>query len=115
MAEEMTARERVLTALLLGTPDRVPWVEGIVDRTGPAMDLAGWAREEDFLGELLRYAREMKEDSCLAELSQKELSLLYGDARVRRFLEIPDPQRLRELLEKAEAFCAEGLKGGENP
>ncbi|MBN2126467.1 MAG: DNA repair exonuclease [Deltaproteobacteria bacterium] len=91
------------------------WVEGVADRTGPEMDLAGWARGEDFLGELLRCAREVREDRRLDDLSQKELSLLYGDPRVRRFLDAPDPRRLRTLLEKAEEICAEGLKEGGDP
>ena len=39
-----------------------------------------------------------------------EFPPLFDDARVRRFIEMPNQERLRELLKKADEICWEGLQ-----
>jgi DNA repair exonuclease SbcCD nuclease subunit len=78
------------------------WIEQLRLRITPELDLDARMKEGDFLGELLRYSRELSEDS------------LFEDTRAGRFIDYPNRQELRDLLRKAEEICWENLHGEED-
>ncbi len=90
------------------------WIEQLRLRITPELDLDARMKEGDFLGELLRYSRELSEDLEFEELAKKELSSLFEDTRADRFIDYPDRQELRDLLRKAEEICWENLHGEED-
>ena len=92
---------------------KMPCVEGCpVEIDIPAF--IKLVEEGDFLGELLRYSRELSEDLGFEELAKKELSSLFEDTRAGRFIDYPNRQELRDLLRKAEEICWENLHGEED-
>lgn len=91
------------------------WVERVDIDVSPSLDLEAWAEEQDFLGELLRYAREVRNGGDLRAALRKDLGALYDHSTLRRHIPFPDDRRLREFLRAAEEICAEGLLGEEEP
>ena len=89
------------------------WIERIETKIRPALDLTGLMKGQDFVGKLLRYSREFSADEDFQGLATKELSALFDDPRIRRFIDPPGTERLETLLREAEALCAEGLQGEE--
>ncbi|MGD2125677.1 MAG: DNA repair exonuclease [Desulfobacteraceae bacterium] len=87
------------------------WVEQVRLGIKPELDMAALIEGKDFVGELLRYARELSEGDSFEEQMIAELSPLFEDPRVRKFLDSPNSEELRELLGQAEAICAESLRG----
>ncbi|MBU2499544.1 MAG: DNA repair exonuclease, partial [Proteobacteria bacterium] len=89
------------------------WIERIETKIRPALDLTGLMKGQDFVGKLLRYSREFSADEDFQGLATKELSALFDDPRIRRFIDPPGTERLETLLREAEALCVEGLQGEE--
>ncbi len=89
------------------------WVEQVGIRVGPELDLAAMIKKQDFMGELLRYSRELLEGEGFMESVKDDLSPLFDDPRARRFIERPGIDKLKELLEEAELECLKGLYGGD--
>ncbi|MFH1488461.1 MAG: DNA repair exonuclease [Pseudomonadota bacterium] len=87
------------------------YVEQLRSRVRPESDLNTWSEKEDFLGELLRTSGELSKNTHIRELLEPDLSPLFQDPRVRKFIETPDGAKLRELLRRAEELCADRLGG----
>ena len=86
------------------------WVEKIGLEAGPEIDLGDLIKKRDFLGELLKYSSDLSEDSNIIELLRDELSPLMENQRARRFLDIPDENKLKNLLKEAEKICVQVLQ-----
>jgi exonuclease SbcD len=89
------------------------WVEQIQLRVNPEIDPEARMKERDFLGDLLRYSRELSGDEHFMELVREDLAPLFEDSRVRRFLDFPEEEKLKDLLKEAEKICLENLDGEE--
>jgi DNA repair exonuclease SbcCD nuclease subunit len=89
------------------------WVEQIQLRVGPEIDPTVRMKERDFLGDLIRFSRELAGDRHLGELVREDLAPLFESSRIRRYLDSPDDHELKELLEDAERICLESLHGEE--
>jgi exonuclease SbcD len=89
------------------------WVEQIQTRISPELDMDLLRQRSDFMGELLRCSEDLLMSQEFEETMRQELSSLFDDPKMRRFVDIPDTQELRELLKQAEGICAEGLQSGE--
>ncbi|MCJ7593979.1 MAG: hypothetical protein MUO52_04305, partial [Desulfobacterales bacterium] len=87
------------------------WIEQVEAKIRPALNMADLMRGKDFVGKLLRYSRELSEGEHLQALAERELSPLFDDPRIRRFIDPPGSEDLGSLLGEAEALCAEGLRG----
>jgi hypothetical protein len=85
------------------------WVEQIQLSVGPDIDPMVRMKERDFLGDLIRYSRELLGDSHLGELVREDLAPLFESARIHRYLESPGDRELRRLLEEAERICLDSL------
>ncbi len=85
------------------------WVERIRLRITSGSDPAARMKKQDFVGELLRYSSELSDAKNFEELVMNELSSLFEDRRVRRFLDLPDRDKLKDLLKEAEKICLFGL------
>lgn len=90
------------------------WIDRIGLQAGPEFDLTALIRREDFIGDLLRYSSEVAEDSQFNERMKKEISILFENPRARRFLDLPDTQKLRELLKEGEKICLNSLYSQED-
>ncbi|MCZ6766209.1 MAG: DNA repair exonuclease, partial [bacterium] len=94
----------------LGTA-RTPfiWVEKLVLRTRPQIDLDARRGAQDFLGDLLRLVNDIRHSPGeMAEL-QGVLADLYEHGRASKILHSPDADALRTLLDEAESRCADLL------
>jgi exonuclease SbcD len=89
------------------------WVEQIQTRITPELDMDLLRQRSDFTGELLRCSKDLLEGREFEETMRKELSSLFDDPKIRRFVDIPEAQELKELLKQAEGICAEGLQSEE--
>ena len=87
------------------------WVEHIKLRIVPELDLSFRKGQRDFIGELIRYSSELSEDETFEESVKNEVSMLFDDPRVRRFIDLPGAPRLKELLKDAEMMCLQELYG----
>ena len=93
------------------TGEPLVWVKDVEVDTRPLLDRAALAEREDLLGEILRLADRLKEDpDLLALLPETALADLYGHARARKALDIPDNDDLRALLLGAETACLDLLE-----
>ena len=72
-------------------------MEKIALEAGPKIDLDDLIEKRDFLGELLRYSNDISGYN-LAELLRDELSPLFENPRARRFLDLPDEDKLKRLF-----------------
>ena len=96
------------------------WLEKIVLRCLPEVDLARRREVDDFLGQVLKVGRD-----TLAQIPPEggpgdvpgELSAvfddLYGHRKVSRLLPALTPEALRELLGEAELLCLDLQEPGE--
>lgn len=90
------------------------WVEQILLSVSPDIDPMARMKERDFLGDLIRYSRELMGDKRLEALVREDLAPLFESARIQRYIDVPGDRQLRELLEEAERICLENLHGGES-
>jgi len=91
------------------------WVEQIHLSVGPDIDPMVRMKERDFLGDLIRYSRELLAERDLGALLREDLAPLFESARIHRYLDSPGDRELRGLLEEAERICLESLHGEEAP
>jgi exonuclease SbcD len=89
------------------------WVEQILLSVGPDIDPMARMKERDFLGDLIRYSRELMGEKDLGALLREDLAPLFESARIHRYLDSPGDRQLRGLLEEAERICMENLHGEE--
>lgn len=89
------------------------WIEQIRSTVKPPLDLEMLREEGSFLGELLRYSKELAHDPEISTLLRDELSPLLDDRRIGRFIDLPSRDELVRLLKKAEWVCAEKLSKNE--
>ena len=85
------------------------WIEQIRGAVNPLLDLEMRREEGSFLGELLRYSKELVHDPELSSLLSEDISPLFDDRRIRRFIDSPSRDTLVRLLNEAERVCAENL------
>jgi DNA repair exonuclease SbcCD nuclease subunit len=85
------------------------WIEQIRSTVNPSIDLEMRREEGSFLGELLRYSKELAHDPDISKLLREELSPLFDDRRLGRFTDLPPKDTLVRLLNEAERLCAEKL------
>lgn len=90
------------------------WVEQILLSVSPDIDPMARMKERDFLGDLIRYSRELMGEKHLGALVREDLAPLFESARIQRYIDVPGDRQLRELLEEAERICLENLHGGES-
>lgn len=83
-----------------GTDPSFMWSESIQDLTGREVDIEILRQEENLLGDYLRLSA--APDPSLLEELQASLKTLLEDARLRRYLEVPDEEGLRQLIHAAE-------------
>ncbi|MCJ7594385.1 MAG: DNA repair exonuclease, partial [Desulfobacterales bacterium] len=74
------------------------WIEQVETKIRPALNMADLMRGKDFVGKLLRYSRELSEGEHLQALAERELSPLFDDPRIRRFIDPPGSEDLGSLL-----------------
>ena len=89
------------------------WVEQIQLSVGPDIDPMVRMKERDFLGDLIRYSRELLGERHLGALVKEDLAPLFESARIHRYLDSPGDRQLKALLEEAERICLENLHGEE--
>jgi len=85
------------------------WVEKLILRTRPNVDLEARRGTPDFLGDLLRLIDGIRQSPDEIAGLSRELGDLYEHGRASRFLKPPDEQALRSLLDDAESRCADLL------
>jgi exonuclease SbcD len=102
VVEDLT--ERLREAGLEG--EAQVWVEQILVRTSPAVDLEARRQAADFLGETLRVVDLYRQQP---EELLPFLAELYEDRRGHRALERPGGEELLQLIRDAENICLEEL------
>lgn len=85
------------------------WIERLELNTRPELDLKSRREGQDFLGDLLRLIDKVRSSPEELNGLDEALKDLYQHRNGRRFLDPPDEQLLRELLEEAEIRCADLL------
>ena len=90
------------------------WIDQIRLKAGPELDPAVIMKRQDFVGELLRYSNELSENGDFDGLMKEELSSLLENSRIRRFFNLPDNKKIRDLLKEAEKICLQSLYSEED-
>ena len=87
------------------------WCEGIRVDTASPVDRAMVARQEDFVGDLVRLGEEIGGSEAVLVKLRKVLEPLYSRREIRELLEgiIPSDDELRDILAAAEAECLAAL------
>jgi len=96
--------------------DRDPfvWVEKLLVRTRPEVDLAARRESKDFLGNLLCLFDQVRSSPEEIAGLREALGELYENSRAKRVLDLPDDDALLGLLEEAEARCVDLLLEGDD-
>jgi DNA repair exonuclease SbcCD nuclease subunit len=91
--------------------DRTPfvWVEKLLVRTRPEVDLAARRGAQDFLGDLLRLIESIHRSPGETDALQSVLAELYEYKRAVKILRRPDDSMMRSLLDRAESLCVDML------
>jgi DNA repair exonuclease SbcCD nuclease subunit len=85
------------------------WVESIVDDTRPDINIDERRQSEDFVGDFLRLAQEVRDNpDRLADL-RSVLSPLFEYSRARSYLTQPDDDQIVEWLDLATAYGLDAL------
>ena len=92
------------------------WVEKLVLRTRPDVDLDTRRGTQDFLGDLLRLIDGIRQSTTEIAGLKCVLTDLYEHGRVSKLklLKSPDEDALRSLLDEAESRCADLLLEGDD-
>ena len=85
------------------------WVERLLLRTRPNVDLDARRGAADFLGDLLRFIADIRQSPEEMSGLRRELAELYDHARASKILQSPDDDALRAFLDEAETRCADLL------
>lgn len=85
------------------------WIEQVQLDVKPELELNTLRRGQDFIGEMLLSSKELAESHHFEKQMQRELSSLFQDPRVRRFVDMPNMEALKNLLGKAEGLCVDSL------
>jgi exonuclease SbcD len=81
--------------------DNFVWVESIRNETGPDIDIDERIKSEDFIGDLLRMARDIREDPEKLESLRTAIEPLFDHTRARQYLAQPESNQLLEWLDAA--------------
>lgn len=90
------------------------WIEKLVLRTRPNVDLEARRGTPDFLGDLLRLIDGIRQSPDEMAGLRRELTDLYEHARASKFLTMPSDDALRTMLDEAESRCADLLLEGDD-
>ena len=85
------------------------WVEQVIVRTRPLVDLDVRRGAQDFLGDLLRLIDEIRSSPAQVEELRGALADLYQHKRASKVEPSPDEGALRTLLDEAESRCVDLL------
>jgi len=85
------------------------WIDRIQLKIRPELDLETLIEEDDFVGEILRCVREIRTKEDPSDFFEQDLKSLYQSPKVRRFLDKPDPDTLKDWLETAQGICLDQL------
>jgi len=91
--------------------DRGPfvWVEKLLPRTRPEVDLAARRESKDFLGNLLCLMDRVRSSEEEMAKLREAVDDLYGNNRAQKALDPLDEDAMRALLDEAEIRCADLL------
>lgn len=84
----------------MGSGPKALWSESIQDATGREIDLESLRKEENLLGDFLRLSAQ--DDSKMIDELRDSLKSLLEDPRLRKYLEAPQQEGLRQLIQAAE-------------
>jgi hypothetical protein len=101
-----TLREQV------GSSPTFVWSESIQDSTGRDVDLEGLRQEENLLGDFLRLAHQA--DGPQLEAIRAKLGPLFEDPRMRRYLRLPEDEKLLQWLEVVGQLGVDRLLPGDD-
>ena len=88
------------------------WTESFIDNTDPEIDRAALLQEENLLGDFLRLAE--TDDETTLEEFRRAMGEVFDDPRIRRFMDAPTDEQLREWIRAAERLGIDRLlKGNE--
>ena len=85
------------------------WVEQLVIRTRPHIDLDVRRGAQDFLGDLLRSVNALRRSPEEVRELGSVLADLYQHARAGKVVKLPDEATIRTLLDEAESRCVDLL------
>lgn len=77
------------------------WMESIHNNTAPDIDMDERIKSEDFIGDLLRMARDIRKDPQKLESLRAAIEPLFNHSRARYYLAEPDDDQLYEWLNAA--------------
>lgn len=107
--EEMLARVRETGV----AADPFVWVQSLELDCRPELDLERRSQSRDLLGQVLSFAREMREGGDLRQELAPALAGLFEDGRARKALSALTPEELERLLGEAELLCVDLLEADE--
>lgn len=90
------------------------WIDRIRLKAGPEIDLEAMIGEDDFMGEILRCVRDLRAGEDPLAFFEQDLKALYQSPKVRRFLDPPSADTLKEWLETARGICLDHLMDGDH-
>ncbi|MBN2246228.1 MAG: DNA repair exonuclease [Candidatus Aminicenantes bacterium] len=85
------------------------WIESLKNLTHPPLDRDSLIKRDDFIGSLLKMFEEISSTKGLRDQIYTELESLYASPGGRKYLEIPDDERLTFMLKKAESICLDRI------
>jgi hypothetical protein len=80
----------------------IVWVEDIIDKTKPVIDLEERRKANDLTGDFLRLVDEYRNSPTKREDLLKELDELYMDRRGKKWIDRPNDATLLEWLDLVE-------------
>lgn len=89
------------------------WVERLTVSTRPLIDFEARSQDEDFVGNLLRIVKSIKNDPEKLEDLSRHLDPLYNSTLGRRMLNRPDVNTLSRWADKAKMWCLEHIDENE--
>jgi len=89
------------------------WVERLAVSTRPLIDFEARSQDEDFVGNLLRIVKSIKNDPEKLEDLSRHLDPLYNSTLGRRMLNRPDVNTLGRWVDKANMWCLEHIDESE--
>jgi DNA repair exonuclease SbcCD nuclease subunit len=95
----------------LASEDPFVWVQEIDFHCRPEIDLEERRKGADFLAQVLRISRELRDESTKAR--QRELSDILSNRAVRGAVEGFTDDEIRAMVERAESICIDALEADE--
>lgn len=86
------------------------WVEKLETAVRPPVDLDERAREEDLLGEVLRYACSLEDAGEHAQVLSRACAELLEHTRMAKAIDQPDDAEWADILDQARLLCVDLLE-----